>query len=117
MGKATLPYPPTVNLYWRHIGHKTLISAAGRKYKIDAGNAALRDGMTVIEGPVEVSLTVYRPRKVGDLDNVLKALLDSLKGIAFVDDAQIVAIHAFRDDDKHNPRAEVEVRPAEGVRQ
>lgn len=29
----TLPWPPTVNTYYRHVGHKVLISAAGRAYR------------------------------------------------------------------------------------
>ncbi len=60
-------------------------------------------------GPVSVNVRVYRPARRGDLDNCLKVLLDALKGIAFVDDSQVVHIHARRYEDKANPRAEVTV--------
>ena len=28
----SLPWPPSVNVYWRHVGAKVLISAEGRAY-------------------------------------------------------------------------------------
>lgn len=62
-------------------------------------------------GPVDVTVHVFRPRKAGDLDNALKVLLDALSGIAYVDDDQVVSLHAFRHDDKERPRVEVEVEP------
>lgn len=64
-----------------------------------------------ISGPVAVTVSVYRPAKRGDLDNTLKVLLDSLKGFAFHDDAQVVELHASRGDDKVNPRAVVTIEP------
>jgi Holliday junction resolvase RusA-like endonuclease len=46
---------------------------------------------------------------VGDVDGPVKALLDSLNGLAWDDDSQIEVLHVFRHDDKANPRVEVEV--------
>lgn len=63
-----------------------------------------------IDGPVSVSFRAYRPRKSGDLDNIFKAIFDGIKGHVWQDDRQIVEIHAYRDDDKANPRVEIEVR-------
>lgn len=48
--------------------------------------------------------------KSGDLDNRLKISQDALKGICFEDDRQIVELHAFRFDDKANPRIEIEIK-------
>lgn len=67
-----------------------------------------------IAGPVMVSVTVYRKRRAGDLDNYQKVLLDSLKGIAFEDDSQVVEIHALRLEDPSNPRVEVRVESVAG---
>ena len=103
----TLPYPPSVNHYWRHVGHRTLISREGRQYKQLAALAAHAHGIRPLAGPVALTVTIYRPRRSGDLDNYLKALLDALHGITFADDAQIVEIHAYRDDDKLHPRVEL----------
>lgn len=107
--KLTLPYPPSVNHYWRNVKGRTLISGQGRLYKLTCGATALQQGAKPMSGPVCIRVTVYRPRKAGDLDNTLKALLDSIKGIAYHDDSQIVHIDARREDDKDNPRAEVEI--------
>ena len=59
-----------------------------------------------------MDLRGLRPQRSGDLDNRLKCLLDSLNGIAWSDDGQIVEIHAYRHDDKKNPRVEIEINPA-----
>lgn len=107
-----LPYPPTMNLYWRHVGPKVLISSAGRAYKVEAGWLATSQGMRPVAGPVAVTIDVYRPRRIGDLDNTLKVILDSLKGIGYEDDKQIIRIVANRHDDAADPRAIVSVERA-----
>lgn len=61
---------------------------------------------------VSVNIDVYFPKKNRrDLDNVLKAVLDSLTGFLWDDDSQIEQIIAARYYDKENPRVEVEVIP------
>lgn len=112
--KFTLPYPPTVNLYWRRNRQGvTHLSEDARKFKTLAKLKALsqlpRDKRAPPAGAVGLEIDVYRPRRSGDLDNTLKALLDALCGIAYLDDAQVVEIHARRFDDKGNPRVEVNV--------
>jgi Holliday junction resolvase RusA-like endonuclease len=63
----------------------------------------------ISDGQVAVTLRVYRPRKSGDLDGRIKIVLDALQGVAYRDDSQVVALHAYRFDDKARPRVEVEV--------
>lgn len=112
----TLPWPPSVNHYWRHASGVTYLSAEGKAYKLAVKLRSLANGRLEPLGcPVVVRLWAYRPRRVGDLDNALKAVLDALKGIAFVDDAQVVELHAWRGDDKARPRVEVKVTPATGA--
>ena len=86
-----LPYPPSVNHYWRRVGARTLISRGGRRYRKDvcATLAAIREGP--MEGRLSVRVTVRPPdRRRRDLDNVGKALLDALERAgAYRDDAQI----------------------------
>jgi Holliday junction resolvase RusA-like endonuclease len=61
-------------------------------------------------GPVALFCTLYRPRRAGDADNALKALLDALNGLLWVDDSQIEELHLWRRDDKARPRVELVVR-------
>lgn len=107
--RITLPYPPSVNAYWRHVRGRTLLSADARAYKVAVGQQCNLLGIVPTSAPVVLRINVYRPRAQGDLDNILKALLDSLAGHAYVDDAQVVELHAWRHDDRAVPRVEVEV--------
>lgn len=107
MSTLTLPYPPSGNRYWRHAKGRTYLSAEARAYRA----AVARVAPTLpLDGPVSVTLTVYRPRKAGDLDNTFKVLLDALNGLAWHDDSQIEELHGYRHDDKDAPRVEVEVK-------
>lgn len=73
------------------------------------------NGLQAFEGYIDVDLTIYnkvpkswskkktkeamngviRPTKV-DLDNQIKALLDGMNGVAYIDDRQVVQIRANR---------------------
>ena len=87
-----LDFPPSVNHYWRRAGHTMHISTAGKKYKADVA-AAIKEAfgaVDVITGRVGVSLELYGPTKRAfDIDNYLKSLLDSIKGILIEDDGQV----------------------------
>ena len=108
----TLPLPPSANRYWRTYKGRTVVSEEAKTYKVAAGWMARAAGVEPLRGPVAVTLRVFRGRKAGDLDNKIKVCLDSLNGIAWDDDSQVVELHAFMADDKQNPRVEVELRGA-----
>lgn len=110
--KITLPPPISANRYWRHFRGRMVVSAEAKLYKQQVAWIAKAAGAELLTGDVSVTMRVYRPAKRMDLDNAAKILLDSLNGIAYTDDSQIVRILAERYDDKHNPRVEVEVTPA-----
>lgn len=64
-----------------------------------------------LEGDIKVVLNVYfRSKKTSDLDNVLKATLDSLTGSLWKDDRQITEIVAYKKQDKDNPRIEIIIK-------
>lgn len=107
--RLTLPYPVSANRYWRNVSGRMVRSAQATAYKEAVGYLCNLAGIEPLEGDVRLALDLYRPRRSGDLDNFLKVLGDALQGHAYVDDKQVVEIHARRFDDKHNPRVEVEV--------
>lgn len=108
--KLILPYPPSVNHLYANWRGRRIISAQGRKFKSDIAILAKRQGAKILSGELSVTFRIFRPRKIGDLDNRLKISQDALKGICFEDDKQIIEIHAFRFDDKANPRIEIEIK-------
>ena len=108
----TLPPPVSANRYWRNFRGRMVVSAEAKAYKEQVAWIARAAGVEMLDGNVAVTMKVYRQAKRGDLDNAAKILLDSLIGVAYADDSQIVRIVAERYDDKRNPRVEVEVTPA-----
>lgn len=110
MTKLTLPYPPSVNNLYATFRNRRIVSREGRAFKDRAAVVARAAGLELLDGEISVSVDVFRPRKAGDLDGRLKAILDCLTGVAWHDDKQVTHIVARRFDDKLNPRAEVTIR-------
>ena len=75
---------------------------------------AAMQGRDPIRGPVAVTLRIYRKtlHRV-DGSNVAKSLEDSMNGIIYEDDAQIVEETWFKLLDRDNPRVEIEVEELE----
>lgn len=88
-----LPFPPSVNTYWRHVGSKVLVSAQGRKYRSDVEVIAFAKFMRRVEchGELELLVDLYPPdNRRRDIDNPVKALLDSLQAARiFENDNQV----------------------------
>lgn len=91
----TIPYPPSVNHYWRAVpGHGVLISAAGRKYRSEVALTVATSGcggVLPLLGRLAVDLVVTFPdRRKRDLDNLPKAILDACTHAGlWLDDSQI----------------------------
>ncbi|WP_263056420.1 RusA family crossover junction endodeoxyribonuclease [Pantoea agglomerans] len=80
--KLTLPFPPSVNTYWRNTRQGVLISASGRCFRSNSLAAVLEQlkrRPQLITVNVQVSVLLLPPdKRQRDLDNYLKALFDSL---------------------------------------
>jgi len=87
-----LPYPPSINHYWRRVGYRTLISREGRRFRQEVVATLAAMNVQPATGDVAVNIVVHPPdRRRRDIDNVIKALLDALEhGGAYADDGQIV---------------------------
>lgn len=114
VAEITLPYPPSANTLYRTIirGKRAIPikSKEHRQFFQAVAEATRGVAQWAEDARLEVWLYLYRPRRVGDVDGPIKACLDSLNGIAWVDDSQIFALHVIRNDDKYRPRVEVVVR-------
>ncbi|HEN3374091.1 RusA family crossover junction endodeoxyribonuclease [Yersinia enterocolitica] len=97
--KLTLPFPPSVNSYWRApskgpLAGCHLISVKGRQFRSEALACILEQLRRVpktITDPVAVAIVFYPPNLVRrDLDNFLKAPLDALTHAGvWADDSQV----------------------------
>lgn len=81
-----------------------------RAYKSNAQLRALAFGLRPLEGDISFSMNVFRPRRSGDLDNYLKLVWDALTGVGWKDDAQVAELHAYRFEDKADPRVEITLK-------
>lgn len=86
-----LPYPPSVNHYWRRVGARTLISREGRRYRARVASLLASRRAEPLRGSLYVHVAVHPPDfRRRDLDNAMKALLDALAhGGVYEDDGQI----------------------------
>ena len=73
------------------------------EYKDVLGYFAIQamQGREPLTGAIKLSADFYKPkpkditnRNYGDVDNFLKAVMDALTGICYVDDRQVTEVHA-----------------------
>ena len=92
MVTVVLPWPPSVNSYWRSYRGRNILSKRGRLYKEAAGRAVLAAGANRhLSGRLRVKLVAYPPdNRRRDLDNLAKGVLDSMQGAGvYLDDSQV----------------------------
>lgn len=116
MTTITLPWPPSVNHYWRTWRGRMLISRQGRAYRKRVGALLRAAGVTPQAGPLAVHVELYPPdRRKRDVDNPLKSLNDALQaGGAFHDDAQIVWLLVEKAESVPGGKVVVRIAPRNG---
>ena len=88
-----LPYPPSINHYWRRVGPRTLISREGRTFRRNV--CALLGGggprKPPADGRIALAMDAFPPdRRRRDLDNIAKPVLDVLEHAGvYEDDSQV----------------------------
>ena len=108
---ATLPWPPSVNRYWRHVGRRVLISREGRTFRRDVCALLGGSGRPPRSGRVALAMDAFPPdRRRRDLDNLQKATCDSLAyaGV-YEDDSQIDILFVRRCEVVRGGRIEIRV--------
>ena len=89
--RLTLPWPPSVNHYWRRVGNRTLVSKEGRRFRKRVLATLSARHIERMTGTLAVRVVAHPPdRRRRDLDNIAKSLLDALEhGGVYEDDSQI----------------------------
>jgi len=92
-----LPWPPSVNTYWRSpstgkLAGRTLISERGRIYRREVAKRIIAAGSPVSSGGrLEVAIIAEPPdRRRRDLDNLPKAILDALTHAGVIEDDSLI---------------------------
>lgn len=114
----TLPWPPSVNVYYRNFRGRMVLSAAGRQYREQVANIVATNGQKQ-HGRLALFATLYPPtRRTYDADNRIKALQDALQfaGV-FDDDEQIDALAIFKDEVVKGGMCKVVIVQANGKRE
>lgn len=110
-----LPWPPSVNHYWRNFRGRMVIGARGRAYRKAAIEAISDQAVPTdgIGGPLKVELVAFPPdRRRRDLDNLQKALLDSVVAAGVIeDDSHIDDLRVVRGAVFPGGKVEVVIRP------
>lgn len=100
-----LPWPPSVNHYYRRTSGRVFITAKGVAYRTAVSLSCI-DYQHSFKKEDRLSVTIYAyppDNRRRDLDNILKCLLDSLeKAQVFVDDSQIDELIVRRMRPKHD---------------
>jgi len=113
-----LPFPPSINGYWRAWNGRQIISKRGREYR-----QAVADIIDATDQPAEfggqtvmVSIALMVPdRRKRDVDNYAKAILDALTHAGvWDDDYQVQALNIVRieNHDTKGGAAVVSIIPA-----
>ena len=95
-----LPWPPSVNTYWRHTSRGTLLSAKGRQFRADVEACVFEQhaGCKPLAGRLRVEIIAMPPdKRKRDLDNLFKGVLDAMERAGvYENDGQIDDLHIKR---------------------
>lgn len=105
----TLEVPPLLNRLYK-IGKRGMYkNPEANRYKTSCFVACHQAKIyKPTDAELELSIKWYRKSLRGDIDGILKVLLDALQGILYENDSQIMKLTVEKLHDKKNPRIELE---------
>ena len=94
-----LPFPPSVNTYWRNFRGRMVLSQKGRDYKQAIAEYVSENNVPKY-GEQKLKITMIlqpRDKRKIDIDNRIKCVLDSLQDAGvFDDDFHVDELHVMR---------------------
>ena len=119
MLSLSLPYPPSINNYYRKWNNTIVISPQGKLYRqliwstlwVDSYKKKKWDRKALV-GDLGVEIMVFPPdKRKRDLDNIKKALFDALQHAGlYKDDYQICDDHTVRMQPVKNGLIELKIK-------
>ena len=96
---VVLPWPPSVNRYWRRRGARYFVSQEGQEFRSKTQFLCLKaKGTFKPTDRLAMTIDAFPPdKRRRDLDNIFKGILDSLQHAeVYKDDNQIDELSIFR---------------------
>ena len=113
MTTLTLTWPPSLNRMYRVFKNRSILSREGRDYVDYVQEDVATQRIRTVTGRLKMEIWAYpQDNRARDLDNLLKALLDSMQkaGVyendSAIDDLRIIRMHKI-------PKGKVDVRITE----
>ena len=94
-----LPFPPSMNTYWRNFRGRTILSPAGREFKAAVADYVVEYRVPKLgDSKLRISMVLFpRDKRKIDNDNRIKAVLDALQDAGvFNDDFQVDELSIVR---------------------
>ena len=108
-----LPWPPSNNCYYRHVGSRTLLSREAHEYRKTVLGGLAGKSLPKFTGPLELYAEFHPPdNRRRDLDNLLKCVQDTLQHAGlYEDDSLNVGIEVWKKEPRRpDGRAYVRIR-------
>lgn len=103
MLNLTLPYPPSVNTYWGFKGSQRFLTKRAKEFKAEVEAAfILSEHPGMGDDRINLVIFLHAPdKRVRDIDNIAKPLLDALtQAGVFNDDGQVDRLLIVRRETK-----------------
>lgn len=107
-----LPYPPSVNTYYRNFNGRMVLSAKGREFKQLVAEYVIENCVPKLGDKFVKVTIIMRPRdkRKTDVDSRIKATLDALESAGVFDnDYQVEHLEVIRGEPIKNGRVVVTI--------
>ena len=84
----TLPFPPSMNTYWRNFRGRMVLSQKGREFKAAVADYVVEYRVPKLgDSKLRISMVLFpRDKRKIDIDNRIKSVLDALQDAGVFDD-------------------------------